>query len=151
VRTLGAVDVAGLDVLVVSVMLVEPKAVLVDGSLIALKSPPVVGIGFVDPNVSWLVEVVTFVPSTPLSTPLVVEEEVPDLEKPVVLCVGPLSVDVVALLKIEPVVVEAKGRTAGLEIPVAVVSGTWVFQDEGIALNSPRVVEEDEVSGILVE
>lgn len=48
VRTLGAVDVVGFNVLVVSVMLVEPKAVLIDVSLDAPKRLLAVGIGFVN-------------------------------------------------------------------------------------------------------
>jgi hypothetical protein len=144
VRTLGAVDVVGFDVLVVSVMLVEPKAVLVDVSLDALKRLLAVGIGFVNLNVSWLVELVAFVPNPPLG----VEEDVPNPEKLVALCEGPLSVDVAAVPKTEPVIVEDEGCTAALEIPVAVVSGLWVFQGEGFVPNSPPVVEEDKDSAV---
>ena len=113
VRTLGAVEVVRLDVLVVSVMLVEPKAVLVDVSLDAPKRLLAVGIGFVNLNVSWLAEVVTFVPNPPLG----VEEDVPNLEKPVALCEGLLSIDVAAVLKIESVLVEDEGCTAALGNP----------------------------------
>lgn len=147
VRTLGAVEVVGLDVLVVSVMLVEPKAVLVDVSLDAPKRLLAAGIGFVNLNVSWLVEVVTFVPNPPLG----VEEDVPSPEKSVALCEGPLSVDVAAVLKIEPVLVEDEGCTAALEILVAVVSGIWVFQGNGFGPNSPPVVEEDKDSAVPIE
>lgn len=139
VRTQGGVDVVGLDVLAVPVMLVEPKAVLVDVSLDAPKRLPVVGTGFVNLNVSWLVEVVAFLPNPPLG----VEEDVPNPEKPVALCEDPLSVDVAAVPKTEPVVVEDEGCTAAVEMPVAVVSGIWVIEGEGFVPNSPSVVEED--------
>ena len=121
VRTLGAVDLVGLDVLIVSVILVEPKAVPVDGSLDALKRLLVVGIDFVNVNLNvlWLVEVVAFVPTPPLG---VEEDAVPETE---------------------PVVVEDAGCTAALEIFVAVVSGMWLFQSVGFVPNSPPVAEED--------
>ena len=131
VRALDAVDVVGLDVLAVSVMPLEPKAVLVRVSLVVLKMLLTAGIGFVNLNVSWLVEVVAFVPNPPLG----VEEDVPNPEKPVALCEGPLSVDVAAVPKTEPVVVEDEGCTAALKILVAVVSGIWMFQGEGFMPN----------------
>ena len=130
--------------LVVSVMLVEPKAVLVDDFPNALKRLLAVGIGFVTLKVSWLVEVVAFVPNAPLG----VGEYVPNPEKPVALCEVPLSVDVVAVPKTEPVVVEDEGCTAALGIPVAVVSGIRVFQGEGFVPNRPPVVEEDKDSAV---
>ena len=111
--------------LAVSVMLVEPKAVLVDVSLDALKRLLAVGTGFVNPNVSWLVEVVAFVPNPPLG----VEKDVPNPEKPVTLWKGPLSVDVAAVPKTEPVVVEG----------------------EGFVPNSPPAVGENKDSAVLDE
>lgn len=113
-------------------MLGEPKAVLVDVSWNALKKLLAVGIGFVNLNALWLEEVVAFVPNSP-------QEDVPNAE------------DVVAVPKTEPVVVEDEGCTAALEIPVAVVSGTWVFQGEGFVPNSPPVVEEDRDSAVPVK
>ena len=106
-RTLDAVELIGLDVLAVSVILVEPKAVLVDVSLEVPKRLLAVGIGFVDLDVSWLVEAAAFKPNAPLG----VEEDVPNAEKPNALCEGPLSVEVAAspkvgLPKAGPVVVE---------------------------------------------
>lgn len=80
--------------------------------------------------------------------PLGVEEDVPNPEKPVALCEGPLSVDVAAVPKTKPVVVEDEGCTAALEIPVAVVWGLWVFQRQGFVPNSPPVVEEDKDSAV---
>ena len=130
--------------LAVSAMLVEPKAVLVDAPLDALKRLLAVGIGFVNLNVSWLVEVVAFV----LNPPLGVGEDVPNPEKLVALCEGPLSVDVAAVPKTEPVVVEDEGCTAAVEMPVTVVSRTWMFEGERFVLNSPPVVEEDKDSAV---
>ena len=49
-RTLGAVEIIGSDVIVFSVLLVEPKAVLDDVSLGALKALLAVGIGIVNLN-----------------------------------------------------------------------------------------------------
>ena len=144
VRTLSAVDVVGSDVLAVSVMLVEPKAVLVDVSPDALKRLLAVGIGFVNLNVSWLVEVVAFVPDPPMG----VKEDVPNPENLVALCEGPLSIDVAAVPKTEPVVVKDEGCIAALGIPVAVVLGIWVFQGERLVPNSPLVVEEDKNSAV---
>lgn len=144
VRTLGAVNVVGFDVLVVSVMLVEPKAVLVDVSLDALKRLLAAGMGFGNLDVPWLVEVVAFVPNPPLG----VEEDFPNPEELVALCEGPLSVDVAAVPKTKPVVVEDQGCTAALEIRVAVVSGLWVFQRPGSVPNSPPVGEEDKDSAL---
>ena len=189
--------------LAVSAMLVEPKAVLVDAPLDALKRLLAVGIGFVNLNVSWLVEVVAFVLNPPLGVgedvpnpeklvalcegPLSVEivafvpnpslgvkdvpnpekpvalsvevvafvpnpplgvKDVPNPEKPVALCEGPLSVDVAAVPKTEPVVVEDEGCTAAVEMPVTVVSRTWMFEGERFVLNSPPVVEEDKDSAV---
>ena len=51
-RELSVVDMIGSDVIAFSMLLVEPKAVLVDISLDALKGLPAVGIGIVDPNAS---------------------------------------------------------------------------------------------------
>ena len=51
-RKLGAVDVVGLDVFTVSVLLVEPKTVLDDVSLDALKELLAVGIGIGNLNAS---------------------------------------------------------------------------------------------------
>ena len=51
-RTLGAVDVINLDVLEGSMMLVEPKVVLVEISLIALKILSAVDLDSVNLNVS---------------------------------------------------------------------------------------------------
>lgn len=51
-RKLGAVDMIGSDVIAFSMLLVEPKDVLVDVSLDALKRSPAVGIGIVNPNAS---------------------------------------------------------------------------------------------------
>ena len=116
-------------------MLVEPKAGLVDVSLDALKRWLAVCIGFVNLNISWLGEVVALVPNPPLG----VEEDVPNPEKPVAPCEGPFSVDVVAMPKTEPVVVE---------LPVAVVSRIWVFEGEGFVPNSPPVLEEDNDSAV---
>ncbi len=141
---IDAVNVVGLDVLVVSVMLVEPKAVVVDVSLNALRSLLPLGIGLMNLNVSWLVGVVAFVPIAPPG----VEEDVPNPEKPVTPCEGPLSADVVAVPKTEPVVVEDEGRTAALEIPLAVVSDVGIFQSEGFLPNSPSVSKEDKKSAI---
>ena len=138
-----AVDVVGLDVLVVSVMLMEPKGVLVDVSLNALKRLPPVGIGFVTLKGLWLVEVVASVPNATLG----VEEDVPNPEKPVALCEA-YSVDVVGVLKRELVVVEDEGCTAALEIPVAVVLGIWVLRGEGFVPNSPPVGEENKDSAL---
>lgn len=70
-----------------------------------------------NPNVSWPVDVVAFVPNSLLG----VEEDVPypeNLVKPDVICGGSFSVDVVAVPKTEPVVVEDEGCTAALGIPV---------------------------------
>ena len=125
-------------------MPLEPKAILVDVSLDALKRLLAVGIGFANLSVSWLVEVVAFVPNPPLG----VEEDVPNPEKPVTLCEGPLSVDVAAVPKTEPVVFGDEGCIAALNIPVAVVLGIWVFQGEGFVPNSPPVVEEDKDSAV---
>jgi len=159
VRTLGAVDVVGLDVFAVCVRLAEPKVELDDISLDALKRLLAIGIGFVNPNLSWLVEVAAFVPNPLLGVeadvpnwenvptpPLGVEEDVPNWEKPVALCEDSLSVDVAAVPKTEPVVVEDEGCTAAIEIPVAIVSGIWVFEGEGLVPKSPPVAEEDKDS-----
>lgn len=51
-RKLGVVDLVGLDVFAVSVLLVEPKAVLLGVSLNALKGLLAVGIGIVNLNAS---------------------------------------------------------------------------------------------------
>lgn len=115
-RTLGAVDDVGLEVLTVFVMLVEPKAVLVDVSLEALKRLLAVDIGCVNLGTSWLIEVVALVSDPPFG----VEEHVPN---PVTLCEGLLFVDVAAVPKTEPVVVEEEGCTIAGELPVAVVLG----------------------------
>ena len=88
-RKLGAVDVVGLDASAVSVLPVEPKTVLVDVSLDALKALLAVGIGVVNLNASCVVEVVAFVSNMPLG----VEEDVPNPEEPVALCEGSLCVD----------------------------------------------------------
>lgn len=139
-RRLGAVDVISLDVFAVSVMLVEPKTVLVDVSLAALKRLLAVGIGFAKLNIPWLVEVVAFVPNPPLG----VEVDVPKPEKPVALREGPISGDVAAGPNKEPAVVEDEGCTAAAEMPVAVVLGIWVFEGEGFVPNSPPVVEDND-------
>lgn len=98
---LVAVDVVDLDVLAVSEVLVDLDSVL--------KKSPAVGIDFVDPNTSWLVEVVAFVPNPPLG----VKEDVPNPKEGDALCECPLSVDVAAVPKAEP--------AAAIEMPVAVV------------------------------
>lgn len=131
-----------MDVLAVSVMLAEPKAVLVNVSLDARRRLLAVGIDFANLNVSWLVEVVVSVPNPPLG----VEKDVPNPEKSVALCEGPLSVGVAALPKAGPVVVEDEGCTAAVETPIAVVLGIWVFESEGFVPNTPLVVEEDKDS-----
>ena len=89
------------------------------------------GIGSANLNVSWLVEaVVAFVPNppNPPNPPPSVEDDVPNPEKPVALCPGPLFVDVAGVPKTEPVVVEDEGCTAAVGMPVAVVSGIWGFE-----------------------
>ena len=116
-------------------MLLEPKARLAD----VFPDPPKrllpVGIDLVNLNVSWLVEVVTFVPN-----PLVgVEEDVPNTEKPAKLCEGSLS-DVIAGPKTsesEPLEVEDGGCTAAVEVPVTVVSEFWVFEGENFVPKAP--------------
>jgi len=85
------------------------------------------------------VEVAAFVPNPPLG----VEKDVPNWEKPAALCEDPFSVDVAAVPKTELVVVEDEGCTAAVEMPVAMVSGIWVFECEGFVPNSLPVVEED--------
>ena len=122
--SLVAVDVVGLDVLAVSEILVELESVL--------KRLLAVGIGFVDPNVSWLVEVVAFVPNPPLD----VKEDVPNPEEGNALCERPLSVDFAAIPKAEPAAV--------IGIPIAVLLGTWVFPGEGLMPNCPPREEEEE-------
>ena len=75
--------------LAVSALFVEPKAVLVELSLEALKRLLAVGLDVGNVNGLWLVEVVAFVPNTPLGR----EEDIPNGSKPVVLFEGLLSVD----------------------------------------------------------
>lgn len=127
---------------------------LVGLSLDALKRLLVVGIDVENLNALWLVGVVAFVPNTPME----VQEDVPNAEEPVALCEGPLSVDDAAVPKIElvlvedegctagpkiePVVVEDEGCTAAVEDPVAVFPGLWVSKGEGFVRNSPPVVAE---------
>ena len=125
-------------------MLAEPKAVLFDVSLSAPKRVLVIGVGVESLDVSWLVEVMGFVPNAPLG----VEEDVLGPNKLDTLCEGPLSVDVAAVPKIEPVVVDDEGCTAGLKIPVAVVLGVWVFQGEGFVPSTPPIIEEDKDSAV---
>ena len=50
--------------------------------------------------------------------------------------------------KIEPVAPEDEGCTAAVEMPVAVVSGIWVFEGGGFVPNSPPDVEEDRDSAV---
>ena len=123
---------------------VEPTAVLFDVSLSAPKRLLVMGVGVVDLDVSWLVDVMGFVPNAPLG----VEEDVHGPNKPDTPCEGTLSVDVAAVPKIEPVVVEDEGCTAGLKIPVAVVLGVWVFPGEEFVPSTPPVVEEGKDSAV---
>ena len=121
-RALGAVDVVGLDVLAVSVLFVEPEAVLLDGSIDVLKRLLAVGIGFGNLDASWLVEVV--------------------------FCEDPLSVDDAAVPTIEPVVVEGEGCTAVVEVSVAVVSGIRVVSGEGFVPDWSPVIAEDRDSAV---
>ena len=156
-RTLGAFDFVGLDELAVSVMLVEPKVVLFDLSLDALRLSETkveperllaVGIGFVSLDdslakmnltfgvlleVSWLEEVMAFVLNPEM---LVAPYQ------------GPLSVDVAFVLKIALILVEDEGFTALVELLFAVVSGVWLFKDDRFVSNSLSVVEEDEGSAV---
>lgn len=160
VRKLGVVDVIGLDVLAVSVLFVEPKAVLVELSLDTLKRLLALGIDVGTPSALWLVEVVVFVPNTALG----VEGDIPNRKGPVVLCEGSLTVegapvpkkklvlvkdegcaalpqaelvlfedeDCAAVPKAELILVEENGCTAAVEVPVAVVRGVWVSEGEGL-------------------
>lgn len=100
---------------------VEPKRLLA------------VGIGFVSPDdssakknlifgvpleASWLEKLVAFVPKSPLGV-----EDVPNPEKLIAPCEGPLCVDVAVVPKTAPVLVEDEGFTAPVELLVAVVLG----------------------------
>ena len=97
-----------------------------------------------------------FVPNTPLG----MEEDVPNPEKPVALCeapdgtavpkIEPIVVEDVgcaAVPKIEPVVVEDVGCTAAGEASVAVILGIWAFEGEGFVRNSPLGVAADADTG----
>ena len=152
-RGVGVGDVVGLDMPVVSVMLVEPKDVLLDVSPDFVTGLPVAGnelpnvhgqwlVGIDPPNVhgTWRVEFVAFAPNLPPG----VEG---NAEKLSALCEGLFSVNVVGVPKTEPVIVEDEGCTAALEMPAVVVLGIWVFPGEEVVPNSPLVGNQDGDSG----
>lgn len=118
--------------LAVSVLFVELEIVLVELFLDALKGLLVVGVGVGKRNALWLVDVVAFVPDTPLG----VEEDVPNPENPVPLCEGLLSVDGTAVLKIELVLVKDEGCAAVPKIElVCVAFETPLLEDVTFGLN----------------
>ena len=91
---------------------------------------------------SWLVELMVFMPNTPLG----VEEDVPNPEQSVVLCEGPLCVDSAAVLKIEPVVLEDEGCNSAVEV----VSGVRVSSGERFVQNSTSVAAEGALKLLLL-
>ena len=86
-------------------------------------------------EVSWLQEVVAFVPKPPLG--------VEDVSKLVAPCERSLCVDVAIVPKTAPVKIEDEGFTAPVELLVAVVLGVWLVEVNRFVPNSPPVVEED--------
>ena len=108
--------------LAVSVLFVEPEAVLVELSLDELKRLLAVGVGVGKRNALWLVDVVAFVPNTPLG----VDEDVPNPEK----------VKGGAVSRMELVVVEDNGCAAVSKIElVCVAFETPLLEDVTFGLN----------------